>query len=121
MTVINPEAALVSFREKLETMPKPVMGADKRPIHWMIRQTSKGFLFLDSARLLMGFGYSGINMEVRHKMEGRTIELEEMGPLFQKFLDWLGLNLPDSKDWAVEFKLGCPAIPCDREVLPEEQ
>jgi len=119
MTVINPEDAMVAFREQLEKMPKPVMGFDKRPIHWLVRKTAKGLLFLDSARLLTGVGYSGINMEVHHKMEGRVIEPDEMSPLFQKFLDWLALNLPESKEWAIEFKLGCPAIPCDREILPD--
>jgi hypothetical protein len=114
----NPEIALVSFREKVEATDGPILGPDKRPIHWMVKKTSTGFLFLDSALWLQSFGYGGVNIDIRHKMKDRVITDDEMVDLFQRVLDWLTLNIPKSKDWAVEFRDGCPLIPCNREVLP---
>jgi len=105
----NPEDTLVSFREMLEQNNPP-------DGHWMVKPTHNGFVFLDSKRWLEGLGFSGIAMEIKHKMSSRAPTQEELVPLFQKFLDWLALNLPQTKVWKIEF-VGCPPVPCDREVF----
>jgi len=113
---IHPEKALVQFREYLEKMEGvEILGKDGLPIHWMVKDESYGLLVLDSGYLMTQFGFSGIQMRLGGSQTEWTPE--EIAPHFQRFLDWLGLNLPQSKTWAVEYKKGCPLIPVDRPIL----
>lgn len=106
MTVINPEQALISIREKLEREPMD--------LHWLVKKVQDGYLFTDSGNLLISLGYGGINAKIKHKMEARELTAEETATLFQKFLDWLALNVPQSKTWGIQFMDGCEPVPCDR-------
>ena len=119
---LSPEQALVKLREVLETSPNPWIGFDGKGIHWLVKQSNEGLQFVDSAGLLQHVGYSAINMMVRReslqgKDMGKSMPKDYTSLLFQRFLDWLALNLPQSKTWGVEFVQGCPPIDCDREVV----
>lgn len=105
----NPEETLVTFREMLEKNNPP-------DAHWMVKPAHNGYLFLDSSRWLEGLGFGGVAMEIKHKMTSRVPTMEERVALFQKFLDWLALNLPQTKTWKIKF-VDCPPIPCDRESI----
>ena len=114
---VNPEETLLAFRERLEAATEPILGADGIPIHWLVKQVTQGYLILDSAGILIEFGFGGVRAEIKHKMSGRTLKQEEAGPLFQKFLDWLAVNIPQTKEWPLEFRDGCPILETDRKVL----
>jgi hypothetical protein len=125
---LSPEAALLKLRDSLkksETTGLPP-GPDGLPVHWLVKEFSEGLQFADSAGLLKSVGYSAINMLVRRsRTDGAepdgAIPVEHLSILFQRFLDWLALNLPQSKTWGVEFLYGCPSIPCDREFVVQPQ
>jgi hypothetical protein len=113
---------LVKLREVLETSSNPWVGFDGKTVHWLVKRSNEGLQFVDSAGLLQHVGYSAINMMVRREsLQGKDmgeVNLNEYTALlFQRFLDWLALNLPQSKTWGVEFVQGCPPIACDREVV----
>ena len=114
---INPVNALLLFRERLDLFKGEIIGPDQKPIHWLVKQAHNGLLLTDSALWLQGLGFGGINMEVKHKMEDRSITNQEMGEMLIKLLDWLAMNLPRSRDWGVEFRDGCPVLECGREVI----
>lgn len=113
---IHPEEALVKMREYFASLPELPPSVDGSPIHWMVKDESYGLLLLDSGYLMCKFGFSGIQLRV-HSNESSIFTPAELAPHFQRFLDWLALNIPQTKTWAVEFKQGCPLIPCDREAI----
>jgi hypothetical protein len=117
---LKPETALLKLRAILESDDVPRDGIDGRPLHWLVKESLGGGLqFIDSGYMLVKMGYSAINMAISFPDGDRIMTPEELSPLFQRFLDWLGLNLPPTKGWGVEFKLGCPIIPCDRPLVEE--
>ena len=114
---LNPETALVKIRNYLESLEgTQILGKDGHPIHWMVKDENYGLLLLDSAFMMTNFGFSGIQMHLGSTQKTAWLP-EEIAPHFQRFLDWLALNVPPSKGWAVEYKMGCPIIPCDREII----
>ena len=119
---LSPEAALLKLRDKLGKIETLIVGVDGLPVHWLVKEYSEGYQFVDSSNLLQSVGFSAINMQIRRTLkdggaaEG-AIPPQHLAVLFQRFLDWLALNLPQSKTWGVEFLYGCPAIECDREIV----
>jgi len=116
---LNPEATLLKLRDKLGPDGPIRLGHDGLPVHWRVKEYADGYQFCDSSDLLKSVGYSAINMQIRRtRTDGLTAEgdipPEHLTILFRRFLDWLALNLPQSKDWGVEFTQGCPPISCDR-------
>ena len=119
---LSPEQALVRLRDTLENFSGPLCGSDGKPIRWRVKAYQEGLQFCDSGLLLKEVGYSAINMMVRKttlegKLDLNPVPAEHMPILFQRFLDWLALNLPQSREWEVEFVEGCPPIACDRKVV----
>lgn len=118
---LDPEAALLKLRDSLSPDAPLLVGIDGLPVHWLVKEYQDGYQFTDSSNLLKSVGYSAINMQIRRtRSDGGVAEgsipAEHLPILFQKFLDWLALNLPQSKTWSVEFMYGCPPIACDREI-----
>ncbi len=107
--MISPEEALISLREKFEK------DGVAPGCHWRVREVDSGYLFIDNMGYFHNLGFGGVRMEAKHKMEDRYLTPAEVEPLFQKFLDWLALNLPDTKAWAIEWRDNCPPVKCDRE------
>ena len=116
---LTPETALLKLRAILESDDAPQVGLDDRPLHWLVKESIGGLQFIDSGYMIMKMGYSAINMAISFPEGDRILTPEEMSPLFQRFLDWLALNLPGTKTWGIEYKMGCPFIPCDREIVQE--
>jgi hypothetical protein len=117
---LKPETALLKLRAILDSDDAPQSGIDGRPLHWLVKESMGGGLqFIDSGYLLMKMGYSAINMAISFPGGDRIMTSDELSPLFQRFLDWLALNMPNTKGWGVEFKMGCPIVPCDRDVIEE--
>ena len=117
---LKPETALLKLRAILDSDDAPVNGVDGRPLHWLVKESLGGGLqFIDSGYLLQKMGYSAINMAISFQGGDRILTPEELSPLFQRFIDWLALNLPRTKNWGTEFKMGCPIVPSDRAVIQE--
>ena len=110
----SPENAFVSMREFIQQNPN-LMGRDGKPVHWMVMDVSEGLLVCDSAYILAKNNCSGIKFRIASN--SIMLNPEQMVPVFEKILDWLGLNIPESKTWSVEFKNGCPIIPVNREII----
>lgn len=110
----DPEYALMKFKQCVED-DLGLLGRDGKPIHWMVKDTETGLLFCDSAYLLATCSFSGIQVKVSSNQIMMTPE--QMEPILEKFLDWMAANIPQTKEWAVEFKQGCPIIPTNREVI----
>lgn len=111
---VNPEAALQFLADCVKANPNMV-GRDGAPIHWMVKDVHQGMLVCDSAFLMTGVNYSGIQFNIKSSLQ--EVEGSELGPMFKVILDYLASIVPESKGWAVEFKGDTPLIPTDRTLI----
>ena len=113
-TPLDPTDALKFLADCVKFKPEMV-GHDGAPIHWMVKDAGHGLLVCDSAFLLSGVNYSGIQFNIGGNL--REIDGEALGPMFKVILDYLVSIVPESKDWAVEFKGDTPLIPTERRLI----